>query len=224
MEDTMIYKHHGLTSVVFVAFDDFMVYSCNNHNMTEIEIRGKLGKSDFDRVFKLLEKSGVLIDHYHRLSVDLSPGFDPETKTWKNPSGMDIRLKKSDDKEKLSIKIGNFQDRERKEVEVKLQSGQFLSALDFLEALGYQTGMIYYWESWEFGLMGGEIKLSKCRGDYYTFEVEGHENKEVEAIAKELGLVPYSQENYRLAIDWENQNIHQPYSREKVEEILKKEF
>jgi uncharacterized protein (DUF2164 family) len=192
--------------------------------MTEIEIRGKLSKDKFDEQLKLLTENGELADHYHRLSLDLSPGFDPATKTWKNSSGTDIRLKKSDEKEKLSIKMGNFHEKERKEVEVKLQTGQFLSALDFLEALGYNSGMIYYWQSWEFNYKGVEIKLSKYTDEYFTFEIEGKQNSDVDAIAKDFELTSYSQEQYRKVIDWENQNIHRPYTRELTENLLKSEF
>lgn len=192
--------------------------------MTEIEIRGKLTKEKFDELFKRLTDSGKLADHYHRLSLDLSPGFNPVTKTWKNSSGTDIRLKKSDEKEKLSVKMGTFQDKERKEVEIKLQTGEFLSALDFLEALGYNSGMIYYWESWEFDYQGVEIKLSKYTDEYFTFEIEGKENSDVDAIAKDFELVSYSKEEYRQAIDWENQNIHQLYTRELTENLLKSKF
>jgi len=192
--------------------------------MTEIEIRGKLSKDKFDELFKLLTENGELADHYHRLSLDLSPGFDPETKTWKNSSGTDIRLKKSDEKEKLSIKMGSFHEKERKEVEVKLQTGQFLPALDFLEALSCNSGMIYYWESWEYKYLGVEIKLSQYTDDYFTFEIEGKENSDVDAIAKDLDLIPYTPEQYRQAIDWENQNIHKLYSRELVEKLLKSKF
>jgi hypothetical protein len=192
--------------------------------MTEIEIRGKLSEDKFDALFKLLTSNGELADHYHRLSIDISPGFDPATKTWKNSSGTDIRLKKSDDKEKLSVKMGSFYEKERKEVEVKLQTGQFLSALDFLEALGHNSGMIYYWESWEFNYQGVEIKLSKYTDEYFTFEIEGKENNDVDAIAKDFELISYSQEQYRQAIDWENQNIHKPYTRELTENLLKSKF
>jgi hypothetical protein len=192
--------------------------------MIEIEIRGRLGKDKFEELFRLIQKNGKLVDHYHRLSVDLSPGFDPIKKTWGKSSGTDIRLKKSDDKEKLSIKTGNFYDKDRREIEVKLQPGQFLSALDFLEALGYTTGMIYYWESWEFDYQGVEIKFSKYTDDYFTFEIEGKDNPHVETIAKELGLNFYSEVDYRKAINWENQNIHQLYTREIVELLLKSEF
>ena len=192
--------------------------------MTEIEIRGKLSKEKFDELSKLLETDGKAVDHYHRLSIDLSPGFDPTTKTWKNSSGTDIRLKKSDDKEKLSVKMGSFYEKERKEVEVKLQAGQFLSALDFLENLGYNSGMIYCWESWEFNYRGVEVKLSKYTDDYFTFEIEGKENSNVDAIAMDFGLTSYTQEQYRQAIDWENQNIHQLYTRELTENLLKSKF
>jgi hypothetical protein len=192
--------------------------------MTEIEIRGKLAKEKFEKLFKLLTNSGEIVDHYHRLSIDLSPGFDPTTKTWKNSSGTDIRLKKSDDKEKISIKTGNFHDLERKEVEVKIQPGQLLLALDLFNILGYREGMIYFWESWEFNYKGVEIKLSKHNEDYFTFEVEGKENSNVNEIADNLGLIVYSNEDYKKAIDWENQNTNKQYNRELVEKILKEEF
>lgn len=194
------------------------------NNMTEIEIRGKLSKDKFDELFELLNGGGELADHYHRLSIDLSPGFDPITKTWKNSSGTDIRLKKSDDKEKISIKTGNFHDLERKEIEVKLQTGQFLGALDMLEAMGFNSGMIYFWESWEFNYQGFEIKLSQYSPNYFTFEIEGKENSNVHDIANKLELIAYSNDEYKQAIDWENQNIHRLYNQELVTKILLEKF
>lgn len=192
--------------------------------MTEIEIRGQLSGEEFSRLSKLLSQNGELADHYHRLSIDLSPGFDPISKTWKNPSGTDVRLKKSDGKEKMSIKMGNFHDLERKEVEVKIETGQFLHALDLLEAMGYKSGMIYFWESWEYNYGGMEIKLSKYTDNYYTFEIEGKEETGVGAMAEELNLKPYSKEDYRAKIDWENQNIHRAYERKLVEKLLTEKF
>jgi hypothetical protein len=192
--------------------------------MTEIEIRGKINKEQFDNLFKLLSEMGELANHYHRLSLDLSPGFDPTTKTWKNSGGMDIRLKKSDDHEKISLKIGNFHDLERKEIEVKLQTGQFLEALDMLEVMGFNSGMIYFWESWEFNYLGVEIKLSKHTDDYFTFEVEGRENNDVHNVAHKLNLNPYSNDEYKTAMDWDNQNIHQIYTKDLVKKILLEKF
>lgn len=192
--------------------------------MTEIEIRGRLSPEKFNELFKLMTDSGKITDHYHRLSVDLAAGFDPITKTWKNPTGTDIRLKKSDEKEKITIKIGNYHDLERKEIELKLQTGQLLNALDLLEVMGYQTGMIYFWESWEFDYLGTEIKLSQYTDDYFTFEIEGKADLEVNKVALKLGLTPYTAIEYRQAIDWENQNIHHLYSKELVEKYLQEKF
>jgi adenylate cyclase class IV len=191
---------------------------------TEIEIRGRLSKADFENLLRLFQKDALLVDHYNRLSVDVSPGFDIKTRRWENSSGTDIRLKKSDDKEKLSIKTGSFDEKERKEIEVKLEAGQFLKALDFLEILGFQTGMIYQWESWEFKYKNAEVKLSKLTDNYFTFEIEGKDSSAIETLAKELSLRAYSKDEYRKAIDWENQNIHQLYSKEAVESILKSDF
>lgn len=192
--------------------------------MTEIEIRGRLSPEKFNELFKLMTDSGKITDHYHRLSVDLAAGFDPITKTWKNPTGTDIRLKKSDEKEKITIKIGNYHDLERKEIELKLQTGQFLNALDLLEVMDYQTGMIYFWESWEFDYLGTEIKLSQYTDDYFTFEIEGKVDLNVNKVALKLGLTPYTAIEYRQAIDWENQNIHHLYSKELVEKYIQEKF
>jgi len=37
-------------------------------------------------------------------------------------------------------------------------------------------------------------------------------------------LTSYTQEQYRQAIDWENQNIHKLYTKELTEKLLKSEF
>lgn len=192
--------------------------------MTEIEIRGQLSPEKFKELFKLLTDNGQLSDHYHRLSVDLSAGFDPVTKTWENPTGVDIRLKKSDEKEKLTLKIGKYHELERKEIEIKLQTGQFLNTLDMLEVMGYQTGMIYFWESWEFDYLGVEIKLSQYTDNYFTFEIEGKTNLDVKKVAKNLDLTHFTATKYHQVIDWENQNIHHLYTKELVKKYLQEKF
>lgn len=192
--------------------------------MTEIEIRGQLSPKKFKQLLKLLTNSHQVSDHYHRLSIDLSQGFNSVTKTWENPTGVDVRLKKSDKKEKISIKIGNYQDLKRKEIDLKLQIGQFLNALNLLKVMGFKTGMIYFWESWEFDYLGAEIKLSQYTNDYFTFEIEGKTNLVVNKVAQKLGLTPYTAVKYRQSIDWENQNIHHLYSYKLAKKYLQEKF
>ncbi|PIU73739.1 hypothetical protein COS78_00730, partial [Candidatus Shapirobacteria bacterium CG06_land_8_20_14_3_00_40_12] len=79
-------------------------------------------------------------------------------------------------------------------------------------------------ESWEYSFRGVEIKLSKYTDDYFTFEIESKESLEVEKIAKELNLTPYSEKEYREVINRENQNIHQIYRRGTVEKMLEESF
>jgi hypothetical protein len=191
--------------------------------MEEIEIRGKLKKADFKRLFVYFEKNGKIKNHYHRLSVDISSGFDETTKKWDYSSVFDLRIKKSDDKEKITLKMGSYDQKERKEIEVKLLPGEILNALDLFEAMGYKSGMIYCWESWEFDYKDFEIKFSKYSDDYYTFEIESS-TLDPNLLAKELKLKPYLKNEYRKAIEWENQNIHKLYSKEEVEKLLKTLF
>jgi len=191
--------------------------------MIEVEIRGKLAKADFERLFSFLEDKGKIKDHYHRLSVDISSGFNEETRKWDYSSLFDLRIKKSDEKEKITLKVGKYNQKERKEIEVKLLPGQLLNALDLFEVMGYKTGMIYTWESWEFDYNDFEIKISKYNVDYCTFEIESSK-ADPNLLAEELGLIPYTEEEYKKTIEEENQNVHKLYKREEVEKLLKTMF
>jgi len=191
--------------------------------MTEIEIRGKLSKVNFEELFAFLEKNGRIKDHYHRLSVDISSGFNEATKSWDYSSLFDLRIKKSNDKEKITMKVGSYDKKERQEIEVKLLPGEFLNALSLFEVMGYKSGMVYGWESWEFDYRDYEIKLSKYTDDYYTFEIESS-IADPNLLAKKLNLVPYATEEYQKAIEWENQNIHKLYKKEEIEKLLKTMF
>jgi len=189
--------------------------------MVEIEIRGKIDKKKFEECFAFLQREGEQKDHYQRMSVDISPGFEEKTRSWKNLTGVDLRIKKSGNKEKISAKIGNFTDKEREEIDIKLEEGQLLEVVKMFYKLGFDNGMIYMWESWEFDYQGFEVKLSKYRNDYFTFEIEAKdEGKDPDDLAKRMGLVPYQDQEYKEVIEWENQNIHSLFSVEEVERIL----
>lgn len=187
--------------------------------MVETEIRGRLTKQESDKLSVLLQKEGKLKDHYLRLSMDISPGFNPKTRTWKNQAQTDLRLKKSGKSEKISLKIGEYHLQERKEIDVKLQEGEFLKAVNLFVALGFDSGMIYFWESWEFEYRGFEVKISKYNDEYYTWEIEAKEEDDPGVLASQLSLKPYTKQEYKQAIDHENQLIHQPFSLNVIEQL-----
>jgi adenylate cyclase class IV len=193
--------------------------------MFEIEIRGRLVKADFERLTKLLGEKGKLINHYHRLSVDISPGFDPQTRSWPNEDQLDLRVKKTNEKEKISVKIGDFSAKKREEIEIDLKEGHFLEALRMFEVLGFNKGIIYYWESWEYKYEGFEVKLTQLLKDHYNWEIESSgENLDPNILAEKLKLTPFTREEYKNEIDWQNLNLHQLYSLELAEKILKENF
>lgn len=190
----------------------------------ETEIRGKLDKINFPRIFKFLQKKAKLLDYYKRLSVDLSPGFDPVTRTWDKCAKLDLRIKRSANTEKISLKIGESHLKERLEIDVKLKEGEFLNVIKLFEHLGFDRCMVYFCESWEFLYKNCEVKLAKF-GDYYHWEIESkNKDSDIESIAKELDLIPFTPEEYVSNYQWMNQNVHRPFSLELVEKILKEEF
>lgn len=193
--------------------------------MNEIEIRGKMSKRDFNRLTRLITKRGQLPDHYYRLSVDISPGFNPQTRMWNNPTQTDLRIKKSNQMEKISLKIGDYHKKEREEIDIDLEEGQFLNAVKLFEALGFNEGMVYFWQSWEFKRQGFEIKLSKLGENYFIWEIESRKNyAEPNLLAKDLKLTPFTKKEYKEEIRWQNRHLHQLYSYNLVEKMLKSPF
>jgi adenylate cyclase class IV len=191
--------------------------------MDEIEIRGKIDKDGFKKLDAFLTKNAKLIDEYNRLTVDISPGFDEKSKTWKNPSQIDLRLKKSGNKEKISVKVGYYASKNRQEFEIELKEGELTNALRLFEALGFKTGMIYFWKSRLYKYKGFEIKINEYPSGYREWEIESQDSKsDPDDLAKELSLKPFTEEEFRKYIDWKNNNLHDLYSLDKVKELLKK--
>lgn len=190
--------------------------------MNEIEIRGKISKEAYRKLESFLNKEAKLTDNYKRLSVDISPNFDIESKSWRNPSEIDLRLKKSGAKEKIVVKVGYYASKNREEFEIDIKEGEFLDSLKLFEALGHKTGMIYLWESSIYEYDGFEIKINKYEDGYLEWEIEAEDpGKDPNTLADKLSLTPFTEEEFQKEIDWKNNNLHYLYSYKKVEEILK---
>lgn len=194
-----------------------------NWAMDEIEIRGKINKDRFEKLKVFLAKNAVLSDEYERLTVDISPGFDSESKSWKNPTEIDLRLKKSGKNEKISVKVGHYASKNREEFEIDLKEGELTDALKLFEALDYKTGMIYKWKSLIYKYKGFEIKINEYPKEYYDWEIESlNPESDPDDLANELSLHPFSEEEFQKEIEWKNNNLHELYSLEKAADLLKK--
>lgn len=138
------------------------------------------------------------------------------------PDLIDLRVRKSNEKEVIIVKIGDFADKKREEIEIKLQEGEMVDALRLLEALGYKEGMIYFGQSWEYEYKDFEVKLVQYGSNYFNWEIESHHQAlDPDLLAEELKLTPLTKDEFKKEVDWQNLNLHLLYSLEAVEKILK---
>lgn len=189
--------------------------------MDEIEIRGKITKVEFGKLNEFLKENAKLEDEYERLTIDISPGFNIEKKVWENPSEIDLRLKKSGNKEKIVVKVGHYASKKREEFEIDLKEGELIDSLRLFEALGYKTGMVYQWKSKIYKYKDFEIKVNEYPNEYYDWEIESlNSESDPDELATELALHPFTEEEFQKEIDWKNNNLHELYSLDKVSGML----
>lgn len=195
--------------------------------MDEIEIRGKVSSEEFKKLQEFLSKKAQPVDEYERLTIDISPGFDPKTRNWDqinkkaDDNQIDLRVKKSGKNEKISVKLGHYTSKSRQEFEIELKEGELIDALRLFEALGFKTGMIYFWKSSLYKYKDFEIKINEYPSGYRDWEIES-QNPESDPndLAEELSLKPFTEEEFKDEINWKNSNLHDLYSLEKVTKIL----
>ncbi len=197
--------------------------------MYEIEIRGVLNAKEAGKLKSFLERQAKFEEEFKRLSVEMILDVNQKTRDFFHKN-LTFRIKKSDNKEKISLKYGDWRKDQVGEVEVEIKSGQILQTIKLFGEMGFKGILVLFWESWVYEYKGCELKLSKVNEDYYMWEIEARETKEQEAIdevyglAKELGLEPITGEKFAELTEWQNKNLWGDYSLEKVTEKLKTEF
>jgi hypothetical protein len=198
--------------------------------MNEVEIRGVLDQAKAENLKDFLDKNAKFEKTFKRLSVDISPGFDPKTRLW-NQHNINLRIKKSDQEEKISLKYGDSFSDTVAEHEVIINQGQLLEALKIFEVLGFGSGMIYFWESWVYEYLNCEVKLSKYSEDKYMWEIEARGNipdnearEVVYGLAKELDLVALTADEYKAEALDQVQNFFEIYSSENLHKYLENHF
>ena len=196
--------------------------------MDEVEIRGKVGRKEFNKLQEFFSKKTLFVDEYERLTIDISPGFDPKTRNWDqinkkdDNNQIDLRIKKSGKNEKISVKLGYYASKSRQEFEIELKEGELIDSLRLFEALGFKTGMIYFWKSSLYKYNDFEIKINEYPSGYRDWEIESQNPEyDPDELATELNLHPFTEEEFREYIDWKNNNLHELYSIDKVKELLK---
>ncbi len=197
--------------------------------MVEIEIRGVLDKSQYQKLTSFLEKNAKFEQTFKRLSVELEPA-DGVVVSEFNPDKMYLRIKKSDNEEKITLKMGNMESEKLEEVEVVFKTGQFLDAIKLFDVFGLRKGMILFWESWVYEYQSCEVKVSKYTNDYYMWEIESRSNdeetamKQVYDLAADLNLEVIKPEEFLAIAKWQNENIFEKFSMDNLDRRLKESF
>lgn len=196
--------------------------------MNEVEIRGKINQEEFKKLGEFLSKEAKLVDQYDRLTIDISPGFDPKTRNWDqinkrdDNNQIDLRIKKSGKNEKITVKLGHYASKSREEFEIDLKEGELIDTLRLFEALGFKNGMIYFWKSSLYKYKNFEIKINEYPSGYRDWEIESQNPaSNPNDLAQKLSLKPFIEDEFRDEINWKNNKLHDLYSLEKVKEILK---
>ncbi len=136
---------------------------------TEIELRGPLTKTEFQRVFSFLKKKGRFIKKIKRKTFVY---YFPNKK-------LDIRIRITNGFSEIVVKEGVWSSRKRQEVIFPINSKSVKKAQKFLAALGYTKGGIALRESYIFKFKYVEFALVKCPKGYYFYEAEFIKNKKI---------------------------------------------
>ena len=173
---------------------------------TEVEIRGPLTEREYQRLLKFLKKNGQLLKEGEQMVVF----FEMRRHV--------MNLKKDHKREKIVLKLGEWQKGNREEIEVVLRKGQFGNALKLFKGLGYKKGYRIPAFRQDFLYQGIQISLKTKAviGTHYEMETlsvgqkgVGEKKRNLLAVARSLKLKVWSEAEYRR-IAHERWEAHHP--------------
>lgn len=145
----------------------------------EIELRGPLTKSDFQRLAKFLQKEG----RFKEIKKRITYVFYTKDKT------LDLKIRTTNGKSEMVVKKGFWGARRREEITLPIKTESVPDAQKLLAALGYKEGIIATRVAQVFEYQGVEMALIKCPKDYYFYEAEflgGKSSKNPESQIKKV--------------------------------------
>lgn len=156
----------------------------------EIEFRGPLAKSGFQKLLKFLRVKGKFLRILRRKT------FVYYTKD----KNLDLKVRTTNSASEIVLKKGFWGARKREEIIIPISSKSVKLAQKFLAALGYMEGIIASRETNLFEYENIEFALVKCPKNYYFYEAEFINNNSIKdpgahikKILKGLGLKVWSE-------------------------------
>ncbi|MCX6715577.1 MAG: hypothetical protein NT077_01005 [Candidatus Taylorbacteria bacterium] len=105
-----------------------------NTKNIEVEVRGPLSKTEFERLNSFLSKNATFKQKKERVLIDYSAGLKDRTK--------DIRVRETNGVPEIVIKLGSWGGSEkREEISLHLGKGSFDELVRAFGELGYTKGV-----------------------------------------------------------------------------------
>lgn len=174
----------------------------------EIEFRGPLTKTGFQKLLAFLKRNGKFVKRTKRKTFV----FFTDDKT------LDLKVRITDGQSEIVVKKGFWGARKREEIVLPIETKLVGAAQEILAALGYEEGVMTLREAEVFVYKDVEFSLVKCPKNYYFYEAEfvgGKSIKDPEAhvkrVLKSLELGIWSEKEVYDFLMFCNQNIDEHF-------------
>lgn len=129
----------------------------------ELELRAKINKSSYNRIFKRLKREAKLISHTSRLAAMFFGKV--------NKNEFDIRIRITDGKSEIVVKKGNLHAHNRTEAVCPINKSQFIQMVRLFDLFDFKA-KVSERETYNFNL-GNKIIFSLVKaGPFYYLEIE----------------------------------------------------
>jgi adenylate cyclase class IV len=184
----------------------------------EVEIRGVLNKSQYDKAQALFKKKALFRECKHRILIDYSTFLKGEGIRDRQK---DIRVRVTNGIPEIIIKLGSWGGSEsRRELSFKGKKGEFNTLVEIFGQLGFSKGMLAERDCIVYEYKGIEFVLAKTPGQHYYFEAEkmthskedfAKVENEIRKVCKEFGLKVVNKEGFFKFIDELNKTDNQVF-------------
>ncbi len=174
----------------------------------EIEVRGSLSSEQHEKLTAFFKENAKEKEIKRRIFIDYSTFLADGGIRGRNK---DIRVRVTNGNPEIVVKIGAWGGSDnRKELIFKGENGKFNTLVEILKELGLTKGVLGKRIITAYDYKGIEFALHEIPGHSYFFEAEKMATKaedsvkvteEINTICAELGLSPFTQEEFFLYIE-----------------------
>lgn len=181
----------------------------------EVEVRGLLSEEQYAKLKDFFDNHADLKVQRRRTLIDFSGDVENRTK--------DIRIRNTNNKPEIVIKLGSWGGSEsREEILVEVKEGSFKTLVKAFGEMGFKKGVLCVRNSVVYEYKGIEFALVEVPNHSFYFEAEiltteedaQKAEEEIRKVCEELGLNPFSKEEFFAYVNLLNQEANSVYDYE----------